>query len=152
MFCFPITSLYYQPLESLCLDPAELLLSIIFKCLLEVKKETNPKQLSPVIFLPTLRKQVCLFFNECKRMQTAVRKSLGNDFSTSLFRLPHVYQLSPAKQIWVLFQEKPGLSCLRQSSLPGEELWVLSCMGNLGSKRRRNSSNAAVLLCLPGFA
>lgn len=93
LFCFPITSAYYQPLKSLCLDPAELLLSVIFKCLSQAKK--NPEQLSPVIFLPAIRKQVCLFFNECKRMQIAVRKSLGNEFGTSLFRLLHVYQLSP---------------------------------------------------------
>lgn len=43
-FLFVLLShnLCYQPLESLCLDPAELLLSIIFKCLLQGEKKKIP--------------------------------------------------------------------------------------------------------------
>lgn len=36
-------------------------------------------------------------------------------------------------------------------SLEGNS-WFLLCMGDLGGKRTRNSSNAAFLLCLPGLA
>lgn len=83
----------YQPLSSPCVDPIEVLLPRISEPLQVKEKKTKH---DPVIFLPAIRKQVCLFFNECKRMQIAERKSLGSELCVSLFRFLRVHQLSPA--------------------------------------------------------
>lgn len=54
-------NLYYQPLESFCLDPAEMLLSIIFECLLQVEKKKTPNQTTQPCDFPPCYQETGLF-------------------------------------------------------------------------------------------
>lgn len=107
----------------------------------------------PVIFLPAIRKQVCLFFNECKRMQIAERKSLGSELCVSLFRLLHVHQLSPAggkARGGCYFRKSLAPWAWDRAASQAAVPWLLLHVGNLGG--RRNPRNVAFLFCPLGFA